>query len=619
MLLWRPLLWAVLLGGAAAFAARREGRLPAPRDPSWRAKAWRTVGLEGVVAGSVRRTGRGWRTVLDVPAPSGVQRAVLWLPKGPPPPGCEPGRRIAAFGRLRPTRPARDPGDYDEEAAEAGRGAAWVLEAGRVEVSSAPPAARFWPQVWAQRARLAAEAAFERRLVPYRAALLAALAFGEGGGLGRATSAAVRDAGGMHLLVAGAQGVWFAAAAGALAAFLLGLRPLGRGACALAAAAFYALMVGADPPSVRAWLMLGAASAARALDRPSSMSAALTLAAAALLAVQPAAALSLGALLSFGGVAAILAASSRLDALVPSRWPRLPRHAAILLGVGAAMTAVLWPLLAATFLRVSMIGPLANLALIPLAGLLLYAACVLAALDAWAPAAAAWAARAADAGLALFERICLRAASVPGAAVSAPAWGGADYAGYALVLAAFLAWPRRRLAAGLTAAAVVAWALAPRLAPPPPVCAVFLSRPPGAALLRFSGGRAWFVGPRPPDAAARRAALALGAGPVARVLVGRRLVVRLGVVSLRLGDPAGPAARRGEGPFAIIGRPRAGALEAATDGSSLVVRVLRPGLFRGPGVPQRVQAGLAGDAGARARPAQGARDQSLDRERTPPR
>ena len=582
----RALLWLVAVAAVASFAARRAGVLAPRRDPDWYAIHGDSR-VEGRLVGCVRRTRAGWRTLLEFPSASGPQRAQLWLPKGADPAAFEPGRALCAFGRLRLPRRPRDPGDDDEEARASAVGAAWVLRVERVKLSSAPASAAWRVLDWAQRARLSAEASFRRRLEPRRAALLSAIVLGDSGSMSLSLSRAVRDSGGTHLLVVSGLKVGFAAAAVALAGLALGLRPGPRALVAVGAAGFYALMAGADPPSVRAWLMLAAAAAARALDRPTTPSAALTFAAAALLAASPAAALSTGAVMSVGGTAAVLSVARRLDASAPRSWPRPARAARTLLGINVAIAVALWPLFAGTFGRGSLIGPLANLALVPVAAGLMGLGAALWAMDLCLPSAAPLASWATDFGLGLFERICARAAALPWAAIELRPWRAYEIAAYALFLGALLAWPRRRLSAGFAAGALGLWGGTSFFYPPSPVSVVLLSRTPGGALIRFSGGRALYVGPHPPGAGVRRAALALGAAPIERSCVGRRLRFRLGIVEFLAEGARGPFVRRGEGPFAMIGDPRAGALEASTDGDFVLVQKLFSArVRRGPDLPQ---------------------------------
>ena len=236
----RPLFWVVIAGALVAYSARRSGALAPSRDDGWREASFAgPVRVAGVLDAPVRQTRRGWRTRLAFASPTGVQRALVWLPRGRGVGDLEKGREAVIDGKLRPPRRPRDPGDFDEAGALEAAGCAWVLHAREVAVSSAAAPARFLPWAWAQQARLSAETAFARHLPPERAALLAGIALGDAGALSDGLAKSVRDAGATHLLVASGSNIAFAAAAAALFGLAAGLRPGPRAALTLAAAGFY--------------------------------------------------------------------------------------------------------------------------------------------------------------------------------------------------------------------------------------------------------------------------------------------------------------------------------------------------------------------------------------------
>lgn len=585
-LLQRPLFWAVLVGTLAAVFLRRVGALTPARDPGWAKAAYAgPVRAAGRLDAPVRQTRRGWRTRLAFASPTGVQRALVWLPRGRPVADLEPGREAVVAGKLRSPRWPRNPGDFDEATALATSDCAWVLHASGVTISTAPAPLSWHPWAWAQRARLSAEEAYRRRLPPERAALLAGIALGDAGGLSRGLARAVRDAGATHLLVASGSNVGFATAAALLFGLAAGLRPTTRGLLALCAASFYTLMTGADPPCVRALAMLAAVLTARALGRETTTSAALTFAAAVLLVVDPAAALSPSAMMSVGACVSILWVGGAVERSVPESWPG-PARAVTGLFLGSIAVAVaLWPLWIEVFGRASLVGPLVNLILVPLSGPLLAGGFGLWAADAWCPFVAPAAARLVGTGLWLFERTCVRAAALPWAAVELRPWTAAEITAWILFLAALLAWPLRRRCLILTVAAVAVLAAGRVLTRPAPVSVLFLTD--GGALVRFNGGPAWHLGRKPPRAVARRAARVLGAGTLDRRAVGGPWTLKLGRVDILIGDSGGPAFRRGKEPFAIIGAPRASAREVITDGDCVLVQdPLRPGVRLGPRFPQ---------------------------------
>ena len=443
-ILRRPLFWAVVAGALAVLAARRAGYLAPARDEGWREAAYEgPVRISGTVAAAGGHTRWGGRTRLAFASPTGVQRAQVWLPKGRGVADLEKGRAAVVEGKLRLPRRPRDPGDFDEKSALEATGCGWVLHAREVSVSSSIPV-RALPWAWAQRARLSAEAAFGRRLPPERAALLAGIALGDAGALSDALAKAVRDAGATHLLVASGSNIGFTAAAAALIGLAAGLRPGARAALTLGAAGFYTMMAGADPPCVRAWVMLAAALAGRALGRETTASAALTFAAAVMLVLDPASALSPSAVMSVGACAAIIWAGNGAERAAPASWPVLLRAAVALLLISVAVAAALWPLWLAVFGRASLVGPFVNLILVPLSGPLLAGGVGLGAADAWVPYPAPAAANLVGAGLWLFETTCVRAAALPWAGVEPRPWTGVEIASWLLLLGSLSLWPRRR-------------------------------------------------------------------------------------------------------------------------------------------------------------------------------
>ena len=600
----------MIVGVSAAVGARRFGMFAPPRDRSWfEAARAGDVTIAGRLDGPVRQTRRGWRTRLTFSTGGIAQKAQVWLPKGRSVADLEPGKLTAISGKLRPPRRPRNPGDFDEAAALAAAGCGWVLHARVVAVSSSAVPAVFLPWVWAQRARLSAEEAYRRRLPAERAALLAGIALGDAGALSDELARAVRDAGATHLLVASGSNVGFAAAAALLLGLAAGLRPPARGALALALAGFYTLMAGADPPCVRSWVMLAAVLTARGLGRETTGAAALTFAAAVLLLVDPASALSPSAVMSVGACAAILWAGSAAERAVPESWPSFARAGAVVFLGSIAVAVALWPLWIEVFGRASLVGPLVNIILVPLSGPLLAGGFALWAADAWLPVAAPTAARLAGAGLWLFERTCVRAAALPWAAVELRPWTHLEIAAWCLFLAAILAWPRRRACLSFVFSAAAVLLVGRALKTSPPVSVLFLTD--GSALARFNGGPAVHLGPKPPHAVARRAARVLGAGSLECAAVGGPWILRLGRVSLLIGNPSGSAVRSGDGAFAIIEAPRA--FEVVTDGDTFLVQdPLRPGVRLGSHFPQRGQARFVTDAVARALAAQGARRERGD-------
>lgn len=256
----------------------------------------------------------------------------------------------------------------------------------------------------------------------------------------------------------------------ALAAQLL-LRAAGAsirtaGATALATTVFYVVVIGAPAPAVRAVTMLSVALLSTLLQRPTSPWA--SLAAGALVPlVDPRTILDLGYQLSVAGIAALIGARS-----LSRRW--VARH----LGgwryrigrellAGTLATAVSAPLVAWTFGRVSLIGPVSNLLASPIMALL-QPTLFLALLAAPVPPVASFFADAAHPMLLALDGVARLSASVPGASLDvAPTRSGAVAAGVAvtcLIVATVSRFPAPAMLGAMLSLATLAWL---PLVPPP--------------------------------------------------------------------------------------------------------------------------------------------------------
>jgi len=118
----------------------------------------------------------------------------------------------------------------------------------------------------------------------------------------------------------------------------------------------YTALVGFELPTVRTLLMIAAALLARLWRRPSSVSASLALALAAMLVVDPLSVLAAGFWLSFAGVAWLVWC-------LPHDAPR--GHVRMFLGAQAVATLGLLPLTVWFFGQASLLSPLTNLIGIP--------------------------------------------------------------------------------------------------------------------------------------------------------------------------------------------------------------------------------------------------------------
>jgi competence protein ComEC len=274
---------------------------------------------------------------------------------------------------------------------------------------------------------------------------------------------------------------------------------LGRHAAwpALALVCLYALVGGATPAAVRAAVMGCVAIAAARLGRPTHVWTSLALTAAAMLTWHPDLVWDVGFQLSFAGTAAIILLTPAIEQRL--RWvPAVLREP---LAVTCAAQVGTLPMMATDFHVLSPIAPLANAAVLPILPVIIAAGLLLGPLSVL-PDLARWAVLPLAGLLVYAEQVAYVLARVPVAAIVVPRfppWIGLAYysaLGPALA-AAHSAGAKRRAAmvTGVVAPAVIAtialclWANAPAEAN---VLAVgdgqaVLFRSPGGAILIDAG------------------------------------------------------------------------------------------------------------------------------------
>ena len=221
----------------------------------------------------------------------------------------------------------------------------------------------------------------------------------------------------------------------------------------------YVALIGAPEAAVRSAAMLAALGASRLLQRPTSPWALLAIGAAAPL-VSPRSVLDVGYQLSVIGVAALIAGGSLVRRAIPRRIDGWRRTLIAGLVVSTVATIVSAPLVAWTFGRISLVGPLTNLAAAPLMTLaqpMLFLGLVLAP----CPALAALVGDAAHPLLVGFDAIALAGSSIPGGwMVVSPTVVTALLAGVAsvaLVVACVSRWPAPALLVGSLAIVCLVW------------------------------------------------------------------------------------------------------------------------------------------------------------------
>lgn len=349
------------------------------------------------------------------------------------------GDRLAIWGRVRLPGSA-DPAERRlgaRLAAEGLDGTAWVKSARLVE-RRAVGRGSVLRLVDVARAELGARLA--EGCGPGRAsAVLAAMLLGERHGLDEADARALRDSGLYHLLsISGINVAWVSL----VLLLVLERTSLPRSvrlATAAAGLAAFTLLVGADPPVLRAataavWTLVG-----RWLGREGEAVNTLALVAALLALHDPAALDDPGFRLSFLATAGILLLARRIERALP-----FPAWAATSMAVSTSAYLATVPVMAATFGALAPIAVLTNVGGGLLAAWLLgwgYLALVIAPLPLVGPAAAWCACRGAEVLLGLAHR----SAELPGAGVRVAVPPTAAWTAYLLLLVVAPALTERRL------------------------------------------------------------------------------------------------------------------------------------------------------------------------------
>ena len=171
---------------------------------------------------------------------------------------------------------------------------------------------------------------------------LAALLLGRTAELDRGMVARYRRGGLYHLLVVSGLHVALAAAMAAALLTSLGVEGRRRDAILLAGVFLFVLVGGANPPAVRAGLVVGVLIATRLFERPISGSQALGLSALGLFLAAPEQIFSIGTVLTFAAVGGIALFSRWIRARLPGRPEWLFSGIAAALAAEAATAPVLF-------------------------------------------------------------------------------------------------------------------------------------------------------------------------------------------------------------------------------------------------------------------------------------
>ena len=359
-----------------------EGRLLADATPTESGAALRM------------QVARIWLGECPEPAAGGVSVSVSGALAAAAITAWRAGRVVKAPALLR--RPARyfNHGVPDQERLLARRGISLVgsvKSAALVEVVSHGS----WLDETASAARASVRAAMARHVgvrAPQSAAVATAILIGDRGSLDPEVERRLQEAGTYHVIAISGGNIAILAGLVLWLLHWLRVRAGPAAGAAIAVLAAYAFIAGGGPSVVRATLMAAIYLSLRMIDQRTSPAHAMALTAAILLVVAPLSIADVGFWLTFGATAAIVVGATRAPLHPTTQSPRgggpgLPaaawlRAPAALVLASACAEAVLAPVGALVFQRVTLAGLLLNLAAVPCMALVQVGAMVTAAADA---------------------------------------------------------------------------------------------------------------------------------------------------------------------------------------------------------------------------------------------
>jgi competence protein ComEC len=321
--------------------------------------------LEGLIGGAPEIEGPRTRFPLLLlgagPEPARAAGGVVPLSIYGPAPRVAPGDHVRITAEVRVREPFRNPGD--EPRGSSPRTPRYFATARTTGVEHLPPTAIPW---WL-RTRLWIHGVIETHLPAVSGSLLEGLLVGERRQLPPTLLADFRRAGVFHVLAISGFNVALVAGSAFLLLRLVRLPAAPAAGLALATLIAFAAVVGGQPSVLRATVMGGLFLAAGLLGRESRVWNSLAAALLVLLALDPGSLVEPGLQLSFTATAGLLHLSPWIRArLVP--WCPGPIASALAVSAGAQLGVA--PVLLVYFGQLSPFGVVANLLVVPLAGLL---------------------------------------------------------------------------------------------------------------------------------------------------------------------------------------------------------------------------------------------------------
>jgi competence protein ComEC len=372
------------------------------------------------------------------------------------------GDRVRIRGYLRRPGLPGNPGEFSQHDHLAAQGIQAVLFAGRGGAVRVVGRGRVNPVFAAAYGLRGRMAAFFASVLPgERGALLDSLLLGDDGAIPPSLRDAFARAGLLHVLVVSGAQVGLVASGALWVARALRIPPVVQASGAAAAVLFFAFMTGWVPSVARAALMALVGLAASATGRLRDPFAALAAAALILLASSPLLLADVGFQLSFAATWALLYVAPAIHA----RLGRLPPALRSLVSMTVGAQTAVMPLLAFHFMQVSVTGYLANIAVVPLVGLIVPAGFLVAVTGLLLPPAGAAGVVLLGPALDAIAMLSRFFARMPLAVVQVPALSAAGLVGSAAALIGAVAWLhgslalRRRhlLGAGIVLVALLLW------------------------------------------------------------------------------------------------------------------------------------------------------------------
>ncbi|MGH9199840.1 MAG: DNA internalization-related competence protein ComEC/Rec2 [Vicinamibacterales bacterium] len=224
-----------------------------------------------------------------------------------------------------------------------------------------------WIDEAASHARGIVRAAVSRHIAsrePQSGAIATAILIGDRAALDPTVEQRLQEAGTYHVIAISGGNIAIVAGVALAALWWIGVRGSWAAAFTILLLGCYGFVAGGSASVVRATTMAVIYLSLRLIDQRTAPAHAMALTAAFVLLVTPLAIVDVGFWLTFGATVAIVAGVARMP--LPSPWTRVPL--ALVLASLSAEAAVM-PIGALVFQRVTIAGPLLNLAAVPCMGL----------------------------------------------------------------------------------------------------------------------------------------------------------------------------------------------------------------------------------------------------------